>query len=120
MLSILLVSGKISKKAREVGLSNGYNHTKTSNEIVKMLGGISSVLIEENLFKGIVMTGGDTAKQVCELWNVKGFYLHDELEIGVPISTLIGHDEIFVITKAGGFGKETVFVHAIDKLKGVL
>jgi uncharacterized protein YgbK (DUF1537 family) len=85
-----------------------------------MLGGISSVLIEEKLFKGIVMSGGDTAKQVCEIWNVKGFYLHDELEIGVPISTFIGNDDIYVITKAGGFGKETVFVHAIDKLKGVL
>ncbi|MFC0470935.1 four-carbon acid sugar kinase family protein [Halalkalibacter kiskunsagensis] len=108
------------EKAREMGAANGFNYTETSNEIVKMLGGISSVLIEEKLFKGIVMSGGDTAKQVCELWNVKGFYLHDELEIGVPISTFIGNDDIFVITKAGGFGKETVFVHAIDKLKGVL
>ncbi|MGY3717950.1 hypothetical protein ACWE42_20775 [Sutcliffiella cohnii] len=44
----------------------------------------------------------------------------DELEIGVPISKFIGHDNMYVITKAGGFGKETVFVHAIDKLKGVL
>jgi uncharacterized protein YgbK (DUF1537 family) len=85
-----------------------------------MLGEISAALIEGKLFKGIVMTGGDTAKQVCEIWGVKGFYLHDELEIGVPISTFIGIDDIFVITKAGGFGKETVFVHAIDKLKGVL
>jgi uncharacterized protein YgbK (DUF1537 family) len=107
------------EKARRTGENNGFTHTETSNEIVKMLGEISAGLIEEKLFKGVVMTGGDTAKQVCELWNVKGFYLHDELEIGVPISTFIGNEEIFVITKAGGFGKETVFVHAIDKLKGV-
>ena len=108
------------EKARQMGVSNEFTYTETSNEIVKMLGEICSVLIEETLFNGLVMTGGDTAKQVCELWNVKGFYLHDELEIGVPISTFIGNDEIFVITKAGGFGKDTVFVHAIDKLKGVL
>jgi D-threonate/D-erythronate kinase len=108
------------EKARKVGKVNGFNYTETSNEIVKMLGEISAALIEGKLFKGIVMTGGDTAKQVCEIWGVKGFYLHDELEIGVPISTFIGIDDIFVITKAGGFGKETVFVHAIDKLKGVL
>ncbi|MDQ0253022.1 uncharacterized protein YgbK (DUF1537 family) [Evansella vedderi] len=107
-------------RARKIGKENGYNFTETSNEIVKMLGAISAELIEEKLFQGIVMTGGDTAKQVCELWNVKGFYLHDELEIGVPISTFIGNDKIYVITKAGGFGKDTVFAHAIDKLKGVL
>ncbi|MBY0144224.1 four-carbon acid sugar kinase family protein [Neobacillus niacini] len=108
------------EKARKTGQENGFNYTETSNAIVKMLGEISAALIEEKLFNGIVMTGGDTAKQVCEIWGVKGFYLHDELEIGVPISTFIGIDDIFVITKAGGFGKETVFVHAIDKLKGVL
>ncbi len=106
-------------RARAVGLEYDFTYTETSNEIVKMLGKISSLLINEKLFKGIVMTGGDTAKQVCEAWDVKGFYLHDELEIGVPISTFIGNDEVIVITKAGGFGKETVFVHAIDKLKGV-
>jgi D-threonate/D-erythronate kinase len=108
------------EKARKTGQKNGFNYTETSNAIVKMLGEISATLIEEKLFNGIVMTGGDTAKQVCEIWGVKGFYLHDELEIGVPISTFIGIDDIFVITKAGGFGKETVFVDAIDKLKGVL
>ncbi|MED4014639.1 four-carbon acid sugar kinase family protein [Sutcliffiella cohnii] len=107
-------------QAREVGSRNGFDFTETSNEIVKMLGEMVAQLMEENLFCGIVMTGGDTAKQVCELWGVKGFYLHDELEIGVPISKFIGHDNMYVITKAGGFGKETVFVHAIDKLKGVL
>ncbi|MEK3885963.1 four-carbon acid sugar kinase family protein [Bacillus sp. FSL K6-3431] len=104
--------------ARKVGESKGFNHTETSNEIVNMLGGIISVLIEEKIFKGIVMTGGDTAKQVCELWDVKGFHLYDELETGVPISSFIGIDDIFVITKAGGFGKETVFIDAIKKLKG--
>ncbi|WHY02630.1 four-carbon acid sugar kinase family protein [Neobacillus sp. DY30] len=108
------------EKARKTGKENGFNYTETSNEIVKMMGEICAALIEDKLFKGIVMTGGDTAKQVCEIWGVKGFYLHDELEIGVPISTFIGIEDIFVITKAGGFGKETVFVHAIDKLKGVL
>ncbi|CAM3966304.1 four-carbon acid sugar kinase family protein [Lederbergia lenta] len=107
-------------KAREIGESRGFNHTETSNEIVHMLGGIISVLIEEHLFKGIVMTGGDTAKQVSELWDVKGFHLYDELEIGVPISSFIGIDDMFVITKAGGFGKETVFIDAMNKLKGAI
>jgi D-threonate/D-erythronate kinase len=104
--------------AREIGRKNGFNYAQTSSEIVIMIGGITSVLLEAGLFQGVVMTGGDTAKQVCERWDVTGFRLYDELEIGVPISSFIGVDDIFVITKAGGFGKETVFINAIERLRG--
>ena len=105
--------------AREIGAENGFNYKQTSNEIVVMIAGITSVLIEEALFQGVVMTGGDTAKQVSERWNVTGFRLYDELEIGVPISSFIGIDDIYVVTKAGGFGTDTVFIKAIERLRGV-
>lgn len=106
-------------QAREVGQVNGFDYKQTSYEIVVMIAGITSVLIEESLFQGVVMTGGDTAKQVSERWNVTGFRLYDELEIGVPISRFIGIDDIYVITKAGGFGTDTVFIKAIKRLRGV-
>lgn len=105
--------------AREVGEANGYNHLETSSKIVTMIGHIASDLLENKLFQGIVMTGGDTAKKICDKWNVAGFELHDELETGVPISSFIGIDEFFAITKAGGFGQNRVFIDAIERLKGV-
>ncbi|WP_338541282.1 four-carbon acid sugar kinase family protein [Paenibacillus tundrae] len=104
--------------ARATGELRGLNHTEVSNEIVLAMGEICARLLEEGLFKGVSMTGGDTAKQICLKWNISGFELLDELEIGVPISKFIGIDDLHVITKAGGFGKPDVFIHAIQKLKG--
>ncbi|WP_413380946.1 four-carbon acid sugar kinase family protein [Alkalihalobacillus sp. 1P02AB] len=105
--------------AREIGAKNGFDFTATSREIVTMIGEVASRLLKQDLFQGIVMTGGDTAKKICDKWNVAGFKLYDELEVGVPISSFIGIDHLFAITKAGGFGKEEVFIDAIRKLKGV-
>lgn len=107
-------------KARELGGKLGLDRTQVSNEIVKMLGEVIAALVEKGTFQGLVMTGGDTAKQVCDLLDTNGFVLYDELETGVPISSFIGREDMFVITKAGGFGKETVFKDAIKKLRGVV
>ncbi|CAG9621459.1 four-carbon acid sugar kinase family protein [Sutcliffiella rhizosphaerae] len=106
--------------ARQIGGTNGFNYTETSKEIVKMIGEVSSRLLQEELFQGVVMTGGDTAKKICEQWNVTGFQLYDELEVGVPISSFIGVDGLYAITKAGGFGQENVLLDSIEKLKGEL
>ncbi|MBU5355246.1 four-carbon acid sugar kinase family protein [Paenibacillus barcinonensis] len=104
--------------ARATGENRGLNPTEVSNEIVRAIGEICARLLEEGLFKGVSMTGGDTAKQICIKWNISGFELLDELEIGVPISRFMGIEDLYVITKAGGFGKPDVFIHAIQKLKG--
>ncbi|PYE44563.1 four-carbon acid sugar kinase family protein [Paenibacillus barcinonensis] len=104
--------------ARATGENRGLNHTEVSNEIVRAIGEICARLLEEGLFKGVSMTGGDTAKQICLKWNISGFELLDELEIGVPISRFMGIEDLYVITKAGGFGKPDVFIRAIQKLKG--
>lgn len=106
------------EKAWSTGEAKGLSHTEISNEIVNAIGAVCSVLLESGIFTGVSMTGGDTAKQICTLWDVKGFELLDELEIGVPISKFLGNDNIYVVTKAGGFGAEDVFIHAIKKLKG--
>jgi D-threonate/D-erythronate kinase len=108
------------EKAWEIGEAKGLTHTQISNEIVKAIGSVCAVLLEKGYFKGVSMTGGDTAKQICHLWDVKGFELFDELEIGVPISRFFGNDNLYVITKAGGFGTPEVFINAIHKLKGEL
>jgi D-threonate/D-erythronate kinase len=108
------------EKAWEIGEAKGLTHTQISNEIVKAIGSVCAVLLEKDYFKGVSMTGGDTAKQICHRWNVKGFELFDELEIGVPISRFFGNDNLYVITKAGGFGTPEVFINAIHKLKGEL
>lgn len=105
-------------QAWATGEARGLSHTEISNQIVRAMGAVGAKLLEKGYFKGISMTGGDTAKQICMRWEIKGFELLDELEIGVPISTFLGIEHLHVITKAGGFGSPEVFINAIKKLKG--
>lgn len=106
------------KAAQDVGKKLGLNKTEVSNTIVSALGDISSYLLKKNYYKGIILTGGDTAKQVCSKLDVKGFELFDEIEPGIPIGRLIGKYDLYAITKAGAFGTEETFVKCIKKLQG--
>jgi uncharacterized protein YgbK (DUF1537 family) len=117
---VLYSSGtsKDIKAAQDVGKKLGLNKTEVSNVIVGALGDISSYLLKKNYYKGIILTGGDTAKQVCSKLDVKGFELIDEIEPGIPIGKLIGRYDLYAITKAGAFGTEETFVKCIRKLQG--
>ncbi|MCC2687174.1 MAG: type effector Hrp-dependent outer protein [Paenibacillaceae bacterium] len=65
----------------------------------------------------IVLTGGDTAKQVGSRLGATFSRLLGEVETGVPISRL-GETNIFAVTKAGGFGSDDILVKACRYLEG--
>jgi uncharacterized protein YgbK (DUF1537 family) len=104
--------------AHLAGEARGLSRTETSNAIVEAIGEICSELLDRNCFRGLALSGGDTAKQICDLRGMKGFELMDELEPGVPVTRFLGEEEMYVITKAGGFGTANVFSDAVRKLKG--
>ncbi len=54
----------------------------------------------------VVLTGGETARKVCEAIGVEAIQLTGEVQPGIPIGTFEGgpwHKTV-VVTKAGGFG----------------
>jgi uncharacterized protein YgbK (DUF1537 family) len=67
---------------------------------------------------GIVLTGGATARLVCERLGVQAVRVTGELSPGVPHGVLAGGvwDGLPVITKAGGFGGPTLLLDAIHWL----
>lgn len=107
------------KEAQAIGRINGLTKTDVSNLIVQRLGHLTDKLLEHAAYKGIILTGGDTAKQVCTSIGVVGIQLIDEIETGVPIGKLIGRHTIYAITKAGAFGTENTFIRSMEILQGV-
>lgn len=105
-------------QARQVGIRNGLNELEVSQRISRSLGEVSARIVEQCGIKRMVLTGGDTAKQVCTHLGITGFELMGEVEMGIPLGRTIGRERMYVITKAGAFGKDTSLLHAIDKLKG--
>lgn len=107
------------KKAQSLGENIGLHKTDVSNRIVRHLGSLTNELLNQFSFQGIILTGGDTAKQVCMRIGVDGIQLIDEIETGIPIGKLIGRHPLYVVTKAGAFGNKDTFIQSIKYLQGV-
>jgi uncharacterized protein YgbK (DUF1537 family) len=61
---------------------------------------------KHNTPRAVVLTGGATARAVCDRLGVRALRVHGELAPGIPIASLEGGvwDSLTVVTKAGGFG----------------
>jgi uncharacterized protein YgbK (DUF1537 family) len=68
---------------------------------------------------GIVVTGGDGARALVDALGATGITLRDEVEVGVPMGTLVGGraEGLPVVTKAGGFGTDDVLVRAVQAVQ---
>lgn len=86
--------------------------------IVKALGKIVSKAVDQFQLQGIILTGGDTAKSISRELGVTGIELIDEVEMGLPLSRMIGGPGLLTVTKAGAFGSDMSFYNALQQLKG--
>lgn len=84
-----------------------------SDTVCRALGELAAGIIRDLGIRNLVLTGGDTARQVCLHLGVWEIELIGELEVGVPIGRLAGTENRWVITKAGGFGGEHVLCDAL-------
>lgn len=104
--------------AQDVGARNGMDAQEVSDAVSRALGESVSHLLKRVRVGGIVMTGGDTAKQVCSSLQAIEFRMFDEVESGVPIGLLVMDEPLRAVTKAGGFGSDQVLLRALESLNG--
>lgn len=82
-----------------------------------LLGEVAARLILCKAADGIIATGGETAKHILEMTGVRAIDVIAELEPGVPCCLAKSHTDCFpIVTKAGGFGSDEIFVNAIRAL----
>ena len=109
------------REAKEIGASLGLDDSTVSNRIAEALGEVAARIVLSANPGGLVMTGGDTAKQVCRFVGAIYMRLHDEIETGVPLGWLAmgaNGDTIPAVTKAGSFGTDEVLLRALRLLRG--
>lgn len=65
---------------------------------------------------GLILTGGDVAMAVCTALGASALRLNGEIEAGIPVGCLLDGPfaGLSLVTKAGGFGSDTLFVKAIE------
>lgn len=100
------------------GRNNGLTPQMVSNRISETLGEITKTVVRKYEIKRMLLTGGNTAKRVCDSMGIAEFRLIDEVEVGVPLGVLVDKDEIITVTKAGGFGTEQVLLKSLKVLRG--
>lgn len=92
---------------------------QTSKGISEGLGHLVEKALEVSDFDAIIMTGGDTAKDICAVLGIHDMELLFEVEAGLPLGIAKWNDkDIVIITKAGGFGTSESFSNSVDYLKG--
>lgn len=63
---------------------------------------------------GLLLTGGETARAVCDRAGVRAIELVAEVEPGVPLGRAGG---LAIVTKSGGFGHPGTLAAAVDAIK---
>ena len=106
------------QSARTQGREHGMDAAQVSNAISRALGNTAARIVKQCGISKLVLTGGDTARQVIMHLGAGQFELIAEIEAGVPVGRLSVHKEIHAITKAGGFGGDEALLRAIRVLAG--
>lgn len=115
---IVLYSSGSSKdvvRAHRIGHQMGKDARDVSVFISRTLGLITAKAVEACDLRHLIVTGGDTAKQVCLSLGANELELIDEIESGIPLCR-IGNK--YMITKAGGFGNDGTLVRLMQFFKG--
>lgn len=99
--------------------ANDFTAHQTSKGISEGLGLLVEKALEVSDFDAIIMTGGDTAKDICAVLGIHDMELLFEVEAGLPLGIAKWNNkDIVIITKAGGFGNTDSFSNSVDFLKG--
>ncbi|WP_223635247.1 four-carbon acid sugar kinase family protein [Planococcus sp. 4-30] len=106
-------------KVSEWAAANALTAHQTSKGISEGLGHLVEKALAVSDFDAIIMTGGDTAKDICAVLGIHDMELLFEVEAGLPLGIAKWNKkDIVVITKAGGFGTPESISHSVDYLKG--
>lgn len=119
--AVLYVGG--TKENREKvsawAADNDWTPNRTGKGISEGLGHLVQAVLELADIDALIMTGGDTAKDICDILGILDMELLFEVEPGMPLGMVTWNGkEIIAITKAGGFGESDSLANAVDYLKG--
>jgi uncharacterized protein YgbK (DUF1537 family) len=104
-----------------LGAELGLAPPQVARRIAEILAAICQSVTAQGMancaISGVVATGGDTAKAICDVMQVEALEILGEVEAGIPLMRLIGPIGLPMVTKAGGFGSQAAIVQSINRVK---
>lgn len=119
VLEIMDRSPQAVADAVAIGAGQGMSPSAVSDTIADRMSELA-VRLTNHRTGALILTGGDTAVAVCRRLKAAGISILREIAPGVPLGRLSGgeKDGLPVVTKAGAFGQDDIFVRALGILKG--
>lgn len=120
---VIVTSGydeDIVAKTKQQGAALGLDPARTSDIVAAGLGKIVGAVMDvQPDLGGMVLTGGDTAINICHSLAAYGLKVMSEVTVGIPLGLLQGGrcHNMPVVTKAGAFGEEDALQKAVQALK---
>jgi uncharacterized protein YgbK (DUF1537 family) len=109
---------EIVDETKKLGKELHINEMTTSKMISAALAEVTQLIIEKTGLKRLVVAGGDTSGTVCRRLGIKGNYVLEEIETGLP-SGLTLDRSMLIVLKSGSFGTPEFLETAVNHLKGL-
>lgn len=104
-------------RAKDLAADNGEAGEKISEKLVDALGGLTTWLLNQSVeIKGLILTGGATAKTVASACGTEAITIIEEIEPGIPLALMLANSPRLIVVKAGGFGDDGTLIRCIEKI----
>jgi uncharacterized protein YgbK (DUF1537 family) len=107
---------EIVDETKKLGKQLLFNEMTTSKMISAALAEITQLIIENTGLRRLVVAGGDTSGTVCRRLGIKGNYVLEEIETGLP-SGLTLDRSMLIVLKSGSFGTPEFLEKAVNHLR---
>lgn len=106
------------KKAVDTGKKYNLSSKEVSEQIANIMASIVSSLDLKKL-AGMILTGGDIAVHICKSIGADSIEIISEIDTSIPLGYIKGDniDKLFIVTKAGAFGKPDAFIKSIKAIR---
>jgi uncharacterized protein YgbK (DUF1537 family) len=106
----------IVAETKKMGKQHLLDDLITSKMISAALADATQLIIELTGLRRLVVAGGDTSGTVCRRLGIKGNYILEEIETGLP-SGLTLDQSMLIVLKSGSFGKPEFLETAVKHLR---
>lgn len=116
------IGGNLSIISIDPSYTIKQNKQETQKDIVLTLAKVAREMIITANIQGMIMTGGETAQNLCNEIGALGIELEAEISHGIPFGFLRGGvaDGMPVVTKSGGFGDPDSLVQVVHYLNRLI
>ncbi|MFM9278843.1 four-carbon acid sugar kinase family protein [Paenibacillus jiagnxiensis] len=108
----------VVKETKEIGQSHHLDPLSVSKTISDVLAVVTQKVLKQTGYKRLIVAGGDTSGTVCRKLGIKGNYIVEEIETGLPSGLAIGA-ELLIVLKSGSFGTPEFLERAVQYLKEI-